>query len=131
MIKATIKNIQSQKSIHIVEFDFNGVTLKMMSLELSNRIKIGTKVSLSIKSTQITIAKNITGMLSCSNKIRAKINHVDNGDLLSCILLDINGVLLESIITASASKQMVLQKDDEVHVFIKASEISILEILDV
>lgn len=131
MIKATIKNIQSQKSIHIVEFDFNGVTLKMMSLELSNRIKIGTKVSLSIKSTQITIAKNITGMLSCSNKIHAKINHVDNGDLLSCILLDINGVLLESIITASASKQMVLQKDDEVHVFIKASEISILEILDV
>ncbi|MGA1939258.1 TOBE domain-containing protein [Arcobacter sp. YIC-310] len=131
MIKATIKNIQSQKSIHIVEFDFNGVTLKMMSLELSNKIKIGTKVSLSIKSTQITIAKNITGMLSCSNKIRAKINHVDNGELLSCILLDINGVLLESIITASASKQMVLQKDDEVHVFIKASEISILEILDV
>lgn len=130
MLKAIVKNIQTQEIIHLVEFDLNGSTLKMISLELNEKIKIGTKVSLCIKSTHITIAKDLQGELSCSNKIKAKVKTIKKGKLLSSVILEINEDLLEAIITSDSSKQMNLKNDDEVIVLIKASEISIKDIID-
>lgn len=129
MFKAIVKNIQTEEIIHLVEFDFNGSTLKMLSLELNDNIKIGTKVVLSIKSTHITLAKKFSGELSCSNQIKAKIEDIKNGKILSSILLNLNGDILEAIITSSATFDMNLKKDDDVIVLIKASEISIKEVL--
>ena len=130
MLKAIVKNIQIQEIIHLVEFDLNGSTLKMISLELNEKIKIGTKVSLCIKSTHITIAKDLQGKLSCSNKIKAKVKTMKKGKLLSSVILEINEDLLEAIITTDALEQMSLNKSDEVIALIKASEISIKDIID-
>ena len=41
---ATIKKINSIDNLNIVEFDFHGLTLKMMSLDLNENIQIGKKV---------------------------------------------------------------------------------------
>lgn len=129
MLKAIVKSIQTEEIIHLVEFTFHQTTLKMLSLELNDNIKIGTKVALSIKSTHITLAKKFSGELSCSNQIKAKIDDIKNGKILSSIILNIDGDILEAIITSSAAFDMNLKKDDDVIVLIKASEISIKEVL--
>lgn len=127
---ATIKKINSANNLNIVEFDFNGLTLKMMSLDLNNDLQIGTKVKLSVKPTSISIAKNLIGEISLSNQIVATIKSIENGQLLCSLLLAVNDTILESIITVDSSKRMNLKENDIVTLLIKASDLSIQEVLN-
>jgi molybdopterin-binding protein len=127
---ATIKKINNIDNLNIVDFDFFGNNLKMMSLDLNPNVQIGKKVKLSVKPTNISIAKNLLGDISLSNKLVAIIQNVENGKLLCSLSLKIYDVLLESIITVDSSKRMNLQIGDEVSIFIKASDLSIGEIIN-
>jgi molybdopterin-binding protein len=129
-IIATIKNIRNVDSLNIVEFGFYNHTLKMVSLNLSKQISINKKVKLSIKPTNILIAKNLQGEISISNQLKAKIVKVENGELLSSILLKVEDTILESIITVDSSKNMNLVEDEEVLILIKASDLFIQEVID-
>ena len=127
---ATIKKIQSIDNLNIVEFEFDGLTLKMMSLDLNDDVKIGKKVELSVKPSNISIAKNLIGEISLSNQIVATIQSLENGQLLTSVILKINDTLLESIITVDSSKRMNLQIGEVVTILIKASNLSIAEVLN-
>ena len=127
---ATITKISTVDNLNIVEFDFHGNILKMMSLDLGKAVQLGKKVILSVKSTNVSLAKNLSGDLSFSNKIVAIIENVENGILLSSITLKINDTYIESIITDDSSKRMQLRENDTITVLIKASNLSIEEILN-
>ena len=129
-IIATIKNIRNVDSLNIVEFGFFNHTLKMVSLNLNKEITLNKKVKLSIKPTNILIAKKFEGEISISNQLKAKIVKVENGELLSSILLKVEDTILESIITVDSSKNMNLVKDEEVLILIKASDLFIQEVID-
>ena len=129
-IIATIKKIHNIDNLNIVEFDFFGKTLKMMSLDLNDDVKIGKKVKLSVKPSNISIAKNLSGEISLSNKIVATIQNLENGQLLTSVILKINDTLLESIITVDSSKRMNLQIGEVVTILIKASNLSIEEVIN-
>ena len=127
---ATIKKITSVDNLNIVEFDFNGLTLKMMSLDLNADVQVGKKVKLSVKPTNISIAKNLIGEISLSNQIVATIENLENGQLLSSVSLKVHNTLLESIITVDSSKRMNLQIGEVVTILIKASNLSIEEVIN-
>lgn len=129
-IVATVTKIENVKQLHIVEFDFQGLMLKMMSLDLTVNVQLGKKVVLTVKPTNIAISKNFQGDISLSNKIVATIDHIENGELLSSITLHAKGVIFESIITVTSAQRMNLQIKDEVTLFIKASDLSILEVIN-
>lgn len=126
---ATVKTIQNCDTLHIVKFECNSQTLSMMSLELDDEIKVGSKVRLVIKPTHIAIAKNFNGEVSYSNKLNCTILSCENGQLLSSIKLKYFDTILESIITVDSSKRMDLKVGENVTAFIKASEISIGEMI--
>ena len=126
---ATVSKIQNCDSLHIVNFECYTQTLSMMSLDLSSDIKIGTRVKLVAKPSHIAIAKNFSGDVSYSNRLDSTIESIENGKLLSSVKLSFFDTSLESIITLSSSKRMNLQVGDNVTAFIKASELSIAEIL--
>ena len=127
---ATIKKINSIDNLNIVEFDFHGLTLKMMSLDLNADVQVGKKVKLSVKPTNISIAKNLIGEISLSNQIVATIENLENGQLLSSVSLKVHNTILESIITVDSSKRMNLQIGESVTILIKASNLSIGEVLN-
>jgi molybdopterin-binding protein len=127
---ATIKTINNVENLNIVEFDFLNISLKMMSLDLNSDVQIGKKVKLSVNPTSISIAKNFVGEISLSNQLTAIIKDIENGKLLSSVTLKIDNFLLESIITTDSSKRMNLQIGDEVKILIKASSLSIEEVLN-
>jgi molybdopterin-binding protein len=127
---ATVLQVDNCDSLHIVKFDLHGQTLSMMSLDLSDDIQIGTVVKLVIKPSHIAIAKNFSGEVSYSNKLDTSISSIKNGQLLSSVKLNFFDTTLESIITVNSSKRMNLQVGDKVIAFIKASEISIGEVIN-
>lgn len=128
---ATVQKIQNSDNLNIVTFDFNGQTLSMMSLDLNARVKVGAKVKLLVKPTHIALGKNFSGEVSYSNQLNTTIVSLNNGELLSSVELKIFDAILESIITLNSSKKMKLSVGDNVLAFIKASDLSIGEVLDV
>jgi len=129
-IVATISQIHNIDNLNIVEFKFNDLKLKMMSLDLNSNTKVGQKVVLTTKPTHVAIAKNIEGKLSYSNQIIAIIDNIDKGELLSVINSKIGDTKLQSIITSDSANRMELKIGDEIILLIKASDMSILEVLN-
>lgn len=127
-LEAVVSKIDSLENLTIVQFDFNGITLSMMSLGLSN-IKIGSKVILNVNASHIAIAKGLEGQISLSNKLDCIIEKLDKGELLSSLSLKIKGIIITSIITTNSVNRMNLKEKDEVSAFIKASELSIQKVI--
>lgn len=127
---ATVKSIENLEQLNIVEFEFNAHVLKMMSLDLNSNISIGKKVLLSVKPTNIALAKDLAGEISFSNQIVATIQTLTHGKLLSSVGLIIDNIVFESIITLSSAKRMNLRINDEVIMLIKASDLFILDVFD-
>ena len=127
---ARVKDIKTIDSLNIVEFDFNNITLKMMSLELHKEVKLESKVKLLVKPTSVAISKKYIEDISLSNQALAKIVAIENGELLSSLSLQINDTFIESIITKESSQRLDLQKGDIINILIKASDLSIYRILN-
>ena len=128
-IRAKVKEIQTEQNLTIVSFSFGAYTLKMMGLELESSIEVGSEVVLTSKATSLGLAKNFEGFLSYSNKLKATITELQNGVLLSSVKLVSQDTALESIITKDSAMRMDLCEGEEITVLIKASELSILEVL--
>lgn len=128
-IKAKVIEIDSVDNLNIVTLSFADQTLIMMGLELADGIKIGGMVELSVKPTHIAFAKEFSGMISFSNRHKAKIIEIDNGKLLSSIKLKVGETIFESIVSQKTSKAMNLKIDDEVTLLIRASELFVRRVL--
>lgn len=122
---AMVTHIENIENLHLVSFEFGNQTIKMLSLELNELLEIESTAKLSVKSTNISIAKNFTGLISYANQLHAKVITVNNGRLLSSIQLSVEGFRFESVVTLEASLDMGLSDGDEVLVLIKCSEISV------
>ena len=127
-LKATISEIQSVDNLCIVSFVAQDTQMQMMSLGLNQNIKVDSSVILGVKSSNIFLAKNLSGMLSASNQLKCKIKSINNGKLLSSIKLEFGDEIIQSVITLSSSIKMNLLEGDEVVAIIKSSELSILEV---
>ncbi len=128
---AIVTEIESVAPLNIVTFDFQGFTLKMMSLEIQNVITVGQKVLLGVKPTAVGVVKNLDTESSFSNQIKSKVLEVKHGELLSSITVEIVNVTLESIMIKKSAEALNLFKGEEVLVLIGASDLSIIEVLDV
>lgn len=122
---AMVTDIENIENLHLVSFEFGNQTIKMLSLELNELLEIESTAKLSVKSTNISIAKNFTGLISYANQLHAKVITVNNGRLLSSIQLSVEGFRFESVVTLEASLDMGLSDGDEVLVLIKCCEISV------
>ena len=126
---ATVTRIDTVENLNIVQFDMQGDSLTMMSLDLNDTIQSGTVVKLAVKATNIAIGKEISGSLSYANQLPVIVENIEEGALLSAVSLKHFDTVLEAIITADALKRMDLHKGDKVTALIKASEIYIQEII--
>ena len=127
-IRAIVEEIYESDFLHVVKFDFNGVKLSMMSLELPN-IKKDDEVLLSVKPTHISLSKLYPSKTTISNILLSEVADVQNGDILSMVLLKTGESVLESIVTLEASKKLGIEKGDKMYALIKSSEIFIKEVL--
>ncbi|QKJ22958.1 TOBE domain-containing protein [Poseidonibacter lekithochrous] len=127
-LKAQVTQIDSMDNLTIVKFDYEGTTLSMMSLGLKD-VKVGSQVILSINASHIAIGKDLKGDISLSNRFDCVIKALDKGKLLSSLKLSINDDSLSSIITTSSVNRLNLNVGDEVQALVKASEISIKEVI--
>lgn len=127
-LKAVVTNIDNLDNLNIVEFDYKGISLSMMSLDLSE-VQIGTEVILTVKASNVAIAKNLEGLISLSNEVEGEITKLDMGKLLCSLQITSGEDKISSIITTKSANRMNLKLEDKVSALIKASAISIKKVV--
>ncbi|RYA23075.1 transporter [Malaciobacter halophilus] len=127
--KAVVSKIDNLDNLNIVEFSFFDITLSMMSLDLHS-IEVGTKVLLTVKASNVAIAKELQGQISLANSIKSDIIKLDMGKLLTSIKLQHKNTTITSIITTKSAKRLNLKENDCVSAIFKSSDLSIKEVIN-
>lgn len=128
-IEARVKDIQNLDSLYIVTFEWNGASVKMVSLDLDHTLAKGNDVVLGVNFTSVAIAKNFSGELSYTNQLDATISEIEKGALLSVVFLSYGDDTLESLLLTESIERLQLQAGDDVTMIIKANDIFMLEVV--
>ncbi len=127
-LKGKIVRLESSDVMSIVEVDVKVDIFSAIVLETpqsADYLKIGREVSLLFKETEVSIAKNLSGLISLRNRFKAMIKKLEQEKILMKIILDYQGVEIISIISTGSAQRLDLKQDDEVEWLVKTNEISL------
>ncbi|HYD61926.1 MAG TPA: TOBE domain-containing protein [Noviherbaspirillum sp.] len=85
----------------------------------------GRAVTLLFKETEVSLAKNLSGLISMRNRIPCTVTSIERGKLLARVALDFEGRRLESVITTRSSHALGLAVGDAVEGLVKANEMTL------
>ncbi|MBF0512201.1 MAG: TOBE domain-containing protein [Candidatus Omnitrophica bacterium] len=132
MNKLTGKIISVESSSHMsmVDVDVNGDVFCSIVLETpvsAPYLKQGGDITLLFKETEVSIGKNLSGLISLRNRFKAMISRVEKSGLLTKIYLDYKGKAVISIISTRSSEKLGLIQGDDVEWLVKTNEVSLIK----
>ena len=125
MIKAKISAIEQNDGVSVFEFSAENLSLKMLSLENLQNLKIGDEVRLSFKSSDVFVATSPLLNCSVSNEIKAEISNIQKGEITSSLHLNAGKFEFESIISTASLKRLNLAPGDQIYAYVKATSLYI------
>ena len=125
MIKAKISAIDENDGVSVFEFNAANLSLKMLSLENLQNLKIGDEVWLGFKSSDVFVATSPLLNCSVSNEIKAEISNIQKGQITSSLHLNAGKFEFESIITTASLKRLNLALGDQIYAYVKATSLYI------
>ena len=125
MIKAKISAIEQNDGVSVFEFSAENLSLKMLSLENLQNLKIGDEVRLNFKSSDVFVATSPLLNCSVSNEIKAQISDIQKGEITSSLHLNADKFEFESIISTASLKRLNLAPGDQIYAYVKATSLYI------
>lgn len=94
--------------------------------ESAEYLKVGNKVTLLFKETEVSLAKNLSGLISLRNRLPVTVCSIERGDILCAVGLDYAGKRLVSVITTRGVDRLQLAVGDAAEALVKANEIALM-----
>jgi molybdate transport system regulatory protein len=129
-LPGTIIKIQQSGAILLVDVEVDGHGFSAMLIESASQpdwLQVGNTIELVFKETEVSLAKNLSGMISMRNRMKCTVQHIERGVLLSKISLKFQEYILTSAITTRAVDTLELEVNDEVEALVKANEVSLMK----
>lgn len=129
-LTGTISKIQQSGAILLVDVDVDGHSFSAMSIESATQpewLQPGNTIELVFKETEVSLAKNLSGMISMRNRMKCTVLHIDRGELLSKVSLQFQKHTITSAITTRSVNSLDLKIGDEVEALVKANEVSLMK----
>ena len=122
-----IQEIKNCDDIVQISIDIKGEIFTSLILSSNEVYKIGQKINILFKETEVMIA-SVSSKISARNAFICKITEIKNGEILSSISFDFYGDKIVSIITKNALLDLNCKKNEEFMWFVKSNEISIQKV---
>lgn len=129
-LRGKIAAIESSGQLSLVDIDVEGDTFTAIIVETPDSaayLKLEGEILLLFKETEVSLAKNLSGLISLRNRIPALVQDILEGDLLSQVTLDYKGNRIVSIITSRSVRRLGLKTGDQVEGLVKANEMTLME----
>lgn len=127
----TITAIESNDHLSLVDVVVGQDGFTAMLLETPQdapHLRVGNRVAVLFKETEVSLAKELSGRLSLRNRIPGTVRQMLCGEILCEVLLERDGQTVTSIITARAVRRLELREGDLVEALVKANEVSLMEL---
>lgn len=125
-----ISKIQQSGAILLVDADVDGHSFSAMLIESATQpewLQEGNSIDLVFKETEVSLAKNLSGIISMRNRMKCTVQHIERGELLSKITLQFQKYTITSAITTRSVDSLDLKVGDEVEAMVKANEVSLMK----
>lgn len=132
-LRGRIIRVESNDHVSLVDVDVSGDHFTATLLETPEDapyLKVGNKVDVLFKETEVSLAKGLAGLISLRNRVLTTVKLVRSGVILSEVVLDYRGQTISSIITSGSIKRLDIKPGDEVEALVKANEVTLLEVDD-
>ncbi|MDP2115430.1 MAG: TOBE domain-containing protein [Bacteroidota bacterium] len=129
-LSGIISRIQQSGAILLVDVDVDGHGFSAMLIESATQpewLQTGNTIDLVFKETEVSLARNLSGMISMRNRMKCIVQHIDRGELLSKISLQFQKYVVTSAITTRSVDLLDLRIGDEVEALVKANEVSLMK----
>lgn len=130
-MRGLITAVESNDHVSLVDVEINGDMFTATLLETPEEaayLCVGNQVQVCFKETEVSLAKNLQGMISLRNRFNALVKEVRSGAILSEVVLDYRGIQVSSIITTRSIRRMEIQAGDSIEALIKANEVTLMEV---
>ena len=120
--------IESSPHMSMVDIDVNGDVFSSIVLETpatAAYLKQGKQVALLFKETEVSIGKNLSGLISLRNRFKATIREIEKSDILTKVFLNYKSKIIVSIISTRSAQKLGLVDGDEVEWLVKTNEVSL------
>jgi molybdopterin-binding protein len=114
----------------MVDIDVDGDVFSSIVLETpatASYLKEGSGVTLLFKETEVSIGKNLVGLISLRNRFKATIKKLEKSDILTKVFLKFKSKEIVSIISTRSAQKLGLIEGDQVEWLVKTNEISLLK----
>jgi len=128
-LSGIISKIQQSGAILLVDVDVDGHGFSAMLIESATHpewFQEGNLIDLVFKETEVSLAKNLSGMISMRNRMKCTVQHIERGELLSKISLKFQKHIVTSAITTRSVDSLQLAIGDEVEALVKSNEVSLM-----
>jgi len=129
-LPGVITQIQQSGAILLVDIDVNGHGFSAMLIESATHsewLQTGNTIDLVFKETEVSLAKNLSGIISMRNRMKCTVQQIVRGELLSKITMNFQHHSITSAITTRAVDSLQLSIGDEVEALVKANEVSLMK----
>ncbi|MFY9152444.1 MAG: TOBE domain-containing protein [Prolixibacteraceae bacterium] len=125
-----ITQVQVSGAIMLADVEVNGQDFSALLIESSSHpewLQVGNEVFLVFKETEVSLAKNLSGIISMRNRMNCKVLQVERGGLLSKVSLQFHEYVVTSAITTRSVDSLQLNPGDEVVALVKSNEVSLMK----
>ncbi len=130
-LKGHINRVEVNGNLSLVSVDINTHTIfKSIVIETPETapyLKMGNPIYLLFKETEVILAVNYQNNLSVDNQISATIKSIEQGQLLSKVILETKAGPLTAIINVQAIEKLNLIVGKELSALVKMNEIMLSE----
>ena len=123
-----ITAIESSQHMSMVDIDVQGDFFTSIVLETpltAAYLKKGNTINLLFKETEVSIGKNLSGLISLRNRFKGTIKRIEKSDLLSMIVILYKDQEIVSIISTRSTHHLGLIEGDKIEWLVKTNEVSL------
>jgi molybdate transport system regulatory protein len=122
--------VESSPHMSMVGIDVEGDVFSSIVLETpdtASYLKQGSRVILAFKETEVSIGKNLSGLISIRNRFKATIKGLEKSDILTKVFLNYKSKEIISIISSRSVQKLGLIDGDVIEWLVKTNEVSLLK----
>jgi len=125
-LKGTIAAVESNSHMSLVDVEVDGDVFTATLLETpetASYLKVGQAVTMLFKETEVSLAKDLSGLITLRNRIPAVVTGIQRGAIMSAVSLGYRDLQLTSVVTTRGIDRLQLAVGDNVEALVKANEI--------
>ena len=114
----------------MVDVDVQGDVYSSIILETpatASYLKEAAQITLLFKETEVSIGKNLSGLISLRNRFKGIIKRIEESKILTKVFISYKNFEIISIISARSAQRLELQAGDEIEWLVKTNEVSLLK----